>query len=183
MSLRNEFENKAMVHIDAVYRTASALCSNKHTVDDLVQTAFLKAFENFGSFKKGTNCKAWLLRILRNTWFDHLRHLKVVDTQLPLTEELAEDKPRNEKTVWSNAKDLVENFSDEQIIKALNKLPDDQRLTLFLIDVEGLSQEEVARITDVAVGTVKSRASRARAELKNRLSSYAKQMGLIGGDR
>lgn len=171
-----------MVHIDAVFRTASALCSNKHTVDDLVQTAFLKAFENFGSFKKGTNCKAWLLRILRNTWFDHLRHVKVVDAQLPLTEEIVEDKPKDQ-TVWSNAKDMLENFSDEQIIKALTKLPDDQRLTLFLIDVEGLSQQEVARITDVAVGTVKSRTHRARTELKNELSSYAKQMGLKGGEK
>ena len=171
-----------MVHIDSVYRTASALCGNKHTVDDLVQTTFLKAFEKFGSFREGTNCKAWLLCILRNTWFDYLRHVKVVDTQLPLTEDIVEEKPQKEEIVWSNAKDLVENFSDEQIIKALNQLPDDQRLTLFLIDVEGLSQEDVAQITDVAVGTVKSRASRARVALKEKLSNYAKEFGLMGGE-
>jgi RNA polymerase sigma-70 factor (ECF subfamily) len=78
---------------------------------------------------------------------------------------------------------LIENFSDEQIIKALSELPEDQRLTLFLTDVEQLSQKEVAQITGVAVGTVKSRASRARAELKNKLSSYAKEMGLMGGEK
>ena len=78
---------------------------------------------------------------------------------------------------------MIENFSDEQIIKALSELPEDQRLTLFLTDVEQLSQKEVAQITGVAVGTVKSRASRARAELKNKLSSYAKEMGLMGGEK
>ena len=74
-------------------------------------------------------------------------------------------------------------FSDEQVIKALSELPEDQRLALFLTDVEQLSQKEVAKITGVAVGTVKSRASRARVGLKNKLSSYAKQMGLIGGEK
>ena len=72
MDLKSEFEAAALVHIDAVYRTAIALCRVKDLGDDLVQTTFAKAFENFGSFKKGTNCKAWLIRILRNTWIDYL---------------------------------------------------------------------------------------------------------------
>ncbi len=91
--------------------------------------------------------------------------------------------PQAGQTVWSDAKDLLENFSDEQVIDALRRLPEDQRLTLFLVDVEHLSQQEVAEVTGVAVGTVKSRTSRARNELKRCLQSYAKEMGFTGRER
>ncbi len=177
------FEEIALPHLNVVYRAAVAICGHNKEAEDLVQDTFLKAFERFELFEQGTNCKAWLLRILRNTWIDRLRHQKIAGLTLPLEEEIVAETSKDYETVWSNAEDLIENFSDEQIIKALSGLPEDQRLTLFLTDVEQLSQKEVARITDVAVGTVKSRASRARAELKNKLNSYAKQMGLIGGEQ
>ena len=96
---------------------------------------------------------------------------------MPLLETLVAEEKGDEETTWSDAEDLLENFSDDQVIQAMRQLPDDQRLTLFLIDVEQLSQEEVAQITGVAVGTVKSRTSRARMELRRRLMSYAKEMG------
>ena len=184
MSVNSEsFEEIALPHLDTVYRAAVAICGRQREAEDLVQDTFLKAFERFELFEKGTNCKAWLLQILRNTWIDRLRHQKVVGPVIPLEEEIADRASGDGELKWSNAEDLIENFSDEQIIKALSKLPEDQRLTLFLTDVEQLSQKEVARITGVAVGTVKSRTSRARAELKNELSSYAKQMGFIGGEK
>ena len=112
-----------------------------------------------------------------------MRHQKIAGLTLPLEEEIVARASEDGELKWSNAEDLIENFSDEQIIKALSELPEDQRLTLFLLDVEQLSQKEVAQITDVKVGTVKSRASRARMKLKNKLTSYAKQMGLIGGEQ
>ncbi len=177
------FEEIALPHLNAVYRAAVAICGHRREVDDLVQDTFLKAFERFELFEKGTNCKAWLLQILRNTWIDWLRHWKTVGRIMPLKEEIIAETSKNDETVWSNAEDLIENFSDEQIIKALSELPENQRLTLFLTDVEQLSQKEVAQITGVAVGTVKSRTSRARAELKDKLNFYAKQMGLIGGEQ
>ena len=183
MSFRSKFEAVAMVHISAVYRAAIALCGQKDLAEDLAQTTFLKAFENFGSFKKGTNCKAWLIQILRNTWIDYLRHQRHRAKQIPLDENMAVEKPVPEETVWTNAEDILENFSDEQIIKALNRIPEEQRLTLYLVDVEGLSQEDVAGIMGIAVGTVKSRASRACALLKTSLSSYAKEMGLKRGEQ
>ena len=184
MCTRGEsFEEIALPHLNAVYRAAVAICGHHKDADDLVQDTFLKAFERFELFEKGTNCKAWLLQILRNTWIDRLRRRKIAGLTLPLDEEIVAATSKDCETKWSNAEDLIENFSDEQIIKALSKLPEDQRLTLFLTDVEQLSQKEVARITGVAVGTVKSRASRGRAELKNRLTLYAKQMGLIGGEK
>jgi RNA polymerase sigma-70 factor (ECF subfamily) len=87
------------------------------------------------------------------------------------------------ETVWSDAEDLLENFSGDQIIKAMSNLPEDQRLTLYLTDVEGLDHEEVSEIMEVAVGTVKSRVSRARARLKTMLSAYDKEMGLNRGEK
>ncbi|NQV31764.1 MAG: sigma-70 family RNA polymerase sigma factor [Phycisphaeraceae bacterium] len=181
MGLNEDFEQIAMTHLTAVYKAAVAVCGNKDVAEDIAQTTLLKAYERFDSFEKGTNCKAWLLSILRNTWIDHLRSQKRKPDQRPLEEDLeAKDGP--DETVWSNADDLLNNFSDERVIWALQRLPDEQRLTLFLIDVEQLSQEEVAEITGVAVGTVKSRASRARSALKMSLAAYAKEMNFMGGE-
>jgi RNA polymerase sigma-70 factor (ECF subfamily) len=174
------FERIALPYLDAVYRAAVALCGQRHEADDLVQDTFLKAFERFESFKQGTNCKAWLLQILRNIWIDRLRRKNITGRVLQLEEEIIADTTHVDEIVWSDPEDLIENFSDEQVIRAFSELPEDQRLTLFLIDVEQLSQKEVAQITGVATGTVKSRASRGRAVLKGKLSSYAKEMGLLG---
>ena len=172
-----------MVHFDPVYRGAFALCAKADTADDLVQTTFLKAFERFESFQSGTNCKAWLMQILRNIWIDRLRHNKFAAQQIPFDEELIADRLHENEIVWSNAQDMMENFSDEQVIRALQELGANQRLTLFLADVEGFSQNDIARITDVEIGTVKSRISRARAQLKKKLAFYADQRGLTGGQR
>lgn len=178
MDSTETFEKIVLPHLDAVYRAAVALCGHRQKADDLVQDTFLRAFERFDSFQPGTNCKAWLLQILRNIWIDRLRKKRVSGQALPLEEEIIAGSSHEHETVWSNAEDLIENFSDDRIIKALSELPEDQRLTLFLIDVEQLSQKDVAQITGVPTGTVKSRTSRARAALKARLASYAKEIGL-----
>lgn len=177
------FEVVALEHIDVVYRVAVGLCGRSVDADDLVQDTFLKAFERFGMFEQGTNCKSWLLRILRNTWIDRLRHKKVVGNVVSLEDDIIDQSPEVDADVRLNSSDLLEKFSDEQVIKALKHLPHEQQLTLLLIDVEQMTQAEVAEITGVAVGTVKSRASRGRMELKKRLESYAKEMGLTGGEK
>ena len=171
------FEQIALPNLDNVYRAAVALCGRSNEAEDLTQITFMKALERFDTFEPGTNCKAWLFQILRNTWIDQLRRKKVAGSVVPLDEELVAEETGIEATVWSNAEDLLENFTDELIIRALKQLPDDQRLTLFLVDVEQLSQQEVAEITGVAVGTVKSRTGRARSELKRRLTPYATDLG------
>ncbi len=176
------FERVALPHLDAIYRAAVALCGQSQEADDLAQETFLRAFEHFESFQSGTNCKAWLLQILRNIWIDQLRRKKIVGQALLLEKQIIAERNHDNEVVWSNPNDLIENFSDEQVIRALSELPEDQRLTLFLIDVEQLSQREVAQITGVAAGTVKSRTSRGRAVLKGKLASYAKEMGLLQGD-
>ena len=184
MTRSNEkFQLIALPHIDAVYRAAFALSRNGETADDLTQTTFLKALKSFHRFKADTNARAWLMTILRNTWFDLLRHKKVVGPTAVIDEMDIPDKQHAVETHWSDAADMLENFSDEQIIDALGELGDDQRLTLYLVDVEGLSHKEVAEITGVAEGTVKSRTSRARSEMKKRLQAYAEDMGLTGDKR
>ena len=180
MDAAEKFEKVALPHLEVVYRTAVALCGRRQNADDLAQETFLKAFERFDSFQPGTNCKAWLLQILRNIWIDRLRKNRIKGQKLALEDQIIAGKNYDNQTVWTNAEDLIENFTDEQVIKALQELPEEQRLTLFLIDVEQLSQEDVALITGVPAGTVKSRTSRARAALKVRLVSYAQKMGLLG---
>ncbi len=179
MADRTAFDNIAMPHLDAVYRAAIALCGDPHDARDLVQTTYLKALERFESFQTGTNCKAWLMTILRNNWIDNLRRRKVAGPQLTLNDAIVSEPSQAEEAVWSDASDVLENFGDKDVIRALSELPEDQRLTLFLVDVEELSHEEVAQITGVAVGTVKSRTSRARALLKDKLWAHARDVGLV----
>lgn len=179
MADRSEFENVAMPYLDAVYRTALALCGRRAEAEDLTQDTFTKAMERFDSFRLGTNCKAWLLRILRNTRIDRLRHMKVVGPQVSADEALLPAPAQPEQTVWTNAEDILENFADEDVINAMRQLPDEQRLALFLVDVEQLDHEEVAGIMGVAVGTVKSRTSRARAALRRKLAAHARDLGFL----
>ena len=146
----------------------------------MTQATLVRALERFETFKPGTNCRAWLYRILRNLWTDQLRHMKVVGTSRPLDDELMEiEDEQPEEIIWSNAQDLLENFSDEQVIKAMRQVPEEQRLSLFLTEVERFSYQEVAEMTGVAMGTVKSRINRARALLTQKLQDYAKEMGFL----
>ena len=179
MADRDKFEGIALPYLDTIYRAAVALCGRAENAKDLVQATYLKALERFESFRPGTNCRAWLLRILRNTWIDQLRHIKTVGPEVQVDQNLVAAPREQQETVWSDANDVLENFSDEQVIKALGELPEEQRLTLFLVDVENFSQEEVGEIMDVAVGTVKSRSSRARAALSQKLSDHARRLGFM----
>ena len=178
-----DFEKEALGHLNGLYRAALAMTGRRDRADDLVQSTYLKALKRFDSFTPGSNCRAWLLAILRNTWLDELRHAGRAGVVVPIEESLLPGPEKVEPTKWTDAEDLLENFSDERVIAALGELGPEQRLTLFLVDVEGLSHEEVAEITGVAVGTVKSRSGRAREKLRERLLDHARQLGLTGGAR
>lgn len=169
-----------MEHLTAVFRAAVAMCGDATLAEDLTQTTFLKAMQAFETFHRGTNCKAWLVGILRNTWIDWLRRKKTAGREVSLDDIQLAAPAAEPATSWSNAADLLNNFSDEQVIRALGRLPDEQRMTLYLIDVEGLSYDEVARITEVPLGTVKSRTSHARQALRERLDEHARELGFPG---
>jgi RNA polymerase sigma-70 factor, ECF subfamily len=185
MADKRDFESTAMPHLEAVYRAALALARRQQEAEELVQVTFAKALERFGSFQAGTNCKAWLFQILRNTWLDELRHRKVVGPTVSIEEgrPALADPPHAEETAWTDAASVLENFADDDVRRALGELPDDQRLTLFLVDVEGLGQDEAAAILGVAAGTVKSRTSRAREVLRRKLMDHARDLGLLGRGR
>lgn len=169
-----------MPHVDAVYRAAVALSGGTQDAEDLTQTTVLKALEALDSFRPGGNCRAWLLRILRNTWLDALRRRRSAGTSVHIEEELLAAAEPAQQTAWTNPRDLLENFSDDQVIKALAELPEEQRLALYLVDVEQLQYREAAEIMGAEVGTIKSRASRARSALKERLVAKARDLGFIG---
>ena len=168
-----------MPHLEAIFRAAVAICGSQQA-EDMTQATYVKALQRFDTFQRGSNCKAWLLSILRNTWIDWLRRRKVIGPEAHIEDIPVAAAPEAIETTWSNAKDLLENFSDSQIIRTLGQLPDEQRLTIYLIDVEELSYSKVAEIMAVPLGTVKSRTSHARRFLKDKLEAYAQERGLSG---
>jgi RNA polymerase sigma-70 factor, ECF subfamily len=182
MSGERDFQSVAMPHLDAVYRTALALCHSREEAADLAQATYARALERFSSFQAGTNCRAWLLTILRNVWIDRLRHRQVAGPEVDITEHqvAAANEPPESSPVWTGAGEVLGQFGDDEVRQALLDLPEDQRLTLLMVDVEGLSQDEAAKVLGIASGTVKSRTSRAREALKRRLMEHAKELGLLG---
>ena len=166
-----------MPHLDALFRAAVAICGQRQQAQDLVQMTYLKALQSFGSFRAGSNCKAWMLSILRNSWIDLLRRKKFDAVSLPLDGETIASRASGPDASAPDREDLLENFSDPQVIRALRGLADDQRLTLYLVDVEELDYKDVAEILQISAGTVKSRVSRARAALKDKLQGHARELG------
>lgn len=178
--LRENFEKLAIPLLDAAYRAAMAMCGRPEPAEDLVQETYLKAWQKFDTFRLGTNFKAWLMRILRNGYIDQARRQGLVrfvtlDEESPPEARAGgepEDAARDEAAI-------LEGFSDQQVLEALAKLPDDQRLALLLVDVERMDHRDVAEVLDVPEGTVKSRTSRARTALRQMLSAHAKDLGFV----
>ncbi len=172
----DNFRQVALPHIDAILRTATALCGRADQAQDLAQATFLKAIENWRLFRPGTNCKAWLLQILRNTWIDTLRKDRRTESAMPV-EEMDVPAPVDSCDDAPVPADVLEEFSDKEVIAALASLPEPQRLALYLVDVERMTLGEIGEILGVPVGTVKSRAGRARLALREKLRAHALDLG------
>jgi RNA polymerase sigma-70 factor (ECF subfamily) len=166
--------------MDAVYRYARRLAGNDKDAEDLLQETFLRAFRFWHNYQKGTNCKAWLFRILRNLSINRAQSqarqpvsASLEDTEdyflygrLQDPEQSQSDNP--ERTFFTH------NWSPE-ILAALDKLPEEYRSAVVLCDVEGLSYQEIAEILEVPIGTVRSRLNRARGKLQQLLYQYVKE--------
>ncbi len=165
------FEAEAMKHIDDLFRTAKRLTMNAVDAEDLVQETFMQAWKSFDHYELGTNCRAWLYKILFNK-FDHQRRKKY--TQSKYFQE-ADD------LVFLSAKysaPIPENLTDSQVISALDKLPEHYRSVVLLADVHEFDYKEVAEVLEIPIGTVMSRLSRARTQLKKTLADVAKEYGI-----
>jgi RNA polymerase sigma-70 factor (ECF subfamily) len=155
---------------------------NPQDAEDLVQEAFAKAFAAFHQFKPGTNLKAWLYRILTNTFINSYRK-KQREPQQQMTEEvedwqLARAETHTSSGLKSAEAEALERLPDSDVKDALQQLPDDFRMAVYLADVEGFAYKEIAEIMETPVGTVMSRLHRGRRMLRDLLSDYAKDRGM-----
>jgi RNA polymerase sigma-70 factor (ECF subfamily) len=167
--------------MDSVYNFALRMTGDVDDADDLVQETFLKAFRFFDKFEKGTNCKAWLFRILKNSFINDYRK----QTKEPDKVDY-EDIQNFYETIKSDEigfnhyeHDAFTNLLDDEISKAIKELPEDFRTVIILSDIEGFTYEEIADFVDVPVGTVRSRLHRARKMLYSQLYDYAKEKGFL----
>jgi RNA polymerase sigma-70 factor, ECF subfamily len=169
-------------HAAVVLRTAQFLCRNEAEADDLAQEVMLKAFRHLDQLRERSDAKAWLMTILRNTRIDRIRSDAAHERDVSL-EQLVADPPApaevSRERVWSEPESVLQEFSDRQIITALKELPEEIRWTLLLVDVEGIDQAEAAKILEVPVGTVKSRAHRGRAMLREALTPLARELRIV----
>ena len=170
----------------AVLRIARILTGNDAEADDLAQETLLKAYRRIETFRLGTDIRAWLMTILRNTRIDRARASGQASRQMSL--EALEIEPAAPHAgaiesaaddVWRDPRQALNAFSDQQVIDALQRLPEEIRLTLLLIDVEGLDLKDAAEILEVPVGTIKSRAHRGRAMLREALLPIARELRLV----
>ena len=178
--VKNEiFNDEFLPHINSMYNFGYRLTLDRDDAKDLVQDTYLKAFRFIESFQKGTNAKAWLFRILKNSFINDYRKKSKepskVDYQEVETYYNSEDVDR-QITPDLRVESLKDMIGDE-ISNALNSLDVDFRTVIILCDLEGFKYEEMAKILDIPIGTVRSRLHRARNLLKEKLTQYAKSMG------
>jgi RNA polymerase sigma-70 factor (ECF subfamily) len=176
---QNIFNQEFMPHINAMYNFAYRLTLDSDDSKDLLQDTYLKAYRFIDSFQKGTNAKAWLFRILKNSFINDYRKKSKEPSKVDYQE--VESFYNSEDVDRQITPDLrVEALQDmigDEISVALNSLDVDFRTVIILCDLEGFKYEEMAKILDIPIGTVRSRLHRARNLLKEKLSEYAKKMG------
>jgi RNA polymerase, sigma subunit, ECF family len=173
-------KRKLLVHIDALYRSALYLAKNESSADDLVQETYLKAFKFLQDEKEIRNAKAWLFRILMNTFINKYRKDKREPSLVDFDSVEAFHESIQEEVMAPSILDgesVLETLVDDDIKMALKALPDDFRMVILLSTVEGFSYKEISKIVNCPVGTVMSRIYRGRKMLKEKLVDYAEKYG------
>jgi RNA polymerase sigma-70 factor (ECF subfamily) len=180
------FTEQAMEYMPSLYAAALRMTRNPADAEDLVQETYLKAYRGFGGFSEGTNLKAWLYRILTNTFINSYRSKKrrPDETELDEVEDLYLYRRLGgleAAQMGRSAEDeLMDWFTDVEVKDAIEALPEQFRLAVLLADVEGFSYKEIAEILDIPIGTVMSRLHRGRKSLQKQLYEYATTRGLTG---
>ena len=176
-----EFEAEALPHMDVLYNFALRTTGNEDDARDLLQETYLKAYRFWDKYEQGTNIRAWLFRIMKNTYIN--RYRKEVKEPDKVDYEVVENFYNSIRAQSADPNDLQEklygNLLGDEVAKALESLPDDFRTVVILCDIEGLTYEEIAEFVDRPIGTVRSRLHRGRKLLQEKLYDYAKQRGMI----
>jgi RNA polymerase sigma-70 factor, ECF subfamily len=180
--LESRFEAEALPLLSGMYSAAYRLTRNASDAEDLVQETYLRAYRGFHQFQEGTNLKAWLYRILMNTFINSYRK-RQREPQTVSDEEIADwylySKMAESGLEPSAETAVIESLPDEEVQEALQSLPEQFRVAVLLADVEGFSYKEIAEITDVPIGTVMSRLHRGRKALEKRLWNVVRERGLV----
>ena len=177
---RTTFEREALPHLDTVYRVALRLTADPSHAEDLAQETMLKAFRAWHTFRTGTNARAWLLTILRNQFINEYRRDRHRGPTVDVTEVEGHTVFRDVQEADPEGR-FFDQIVDEQVLAAIDALPDEFREAVVLSDLEGLSYAEIAEVVGVPVGTVKSRLFRGRQALQKQLHAYAVEMGYLRG--
>ena len=173
------FDTEFMTHVDSMYNFAYRLTFDEDDAKDLVQDTYMKAFRFINSFERGTNAKAWLFRILKNSFINEFRKKSKQPAKVDYNEveSYYNSDDAGENLTTDLRVETVQHMIGDEITGALNALPVDFRTVIILSDLEGFTYEEMAKILDIPIGTVRSRLHRARNMLREKLLSYAKEMG------
>jgi len=185
-SPHDEFNREILPHLEAVYRFALRLAGAADVAEDLVQETFLRAWRSFGQYKPGTRAKSWLFTICRNVFLRQVergqRHSEIVEREAPRADAGAGDVAN---PLWSETREtdpegrFFHKIVDDQVLAAIDALPEEYRTAVVLSDLEGLNYQEIADLMEVPVGTVKSRLFRGRRRLQKELYDYAVEMGYL----
>jgi RNA polymerase sigma-70 factor (ECF subfamily) len=191
VSEKREFKNKqeefaavALEYFDALYNTAVRMTRNPSAAQDLVQETYLKAYRFFDRFEPGTNLKAWLFTILRNTYINAYRKTARQQQQVDFEHVSLFYADTSSSPEWqdrSSMEEMLRHVVQDDVKRALDELPEEYRMVVLLADLEDFSYKEIAAIVDCPVGTVMSRLFRGRRLLRKSLEDFAKKSGYIKG--
>ena len=185
MSTKEKFTSDAMQYAPQLFSTALRMTRNRSDAEDLVQETYIKGWRSFHTFQEGTNLRAWLFRIMTNTYINKYNAKKRKGTEVELddVEELFLYKRLgsiDQSQLSSSAEDqMLDLFTDDEVKNALESLPEDFRIPVLLSDVDGFAYKEIAEMLEIPIGTVMSRLHRGRKAMQKMLYEYARDRGLI----